>query len=69
MTTTVLQVGGMDCDRCAKAVKTLLAGLPTVLKVVAHPPTGRITVTSTSALDDEAVHAATARVGLTLLGR
>ncbi|MFJ3787371.1 heavy-metal-associated domain-containing protein [Kitasatospora sp. NPDC090091] len=64
-----LSVSGMDCGRCERAAVAGLKAVPGVAKVSAHAPTGRITLTCDSAMDDGALREALARAGFTVLRR
>jgi len=67
--TTVYQVSGMTCGHCENAVSQEISALDGVTAVTAVAKTGEVTVTSTAALDDEAVRAAVDEAGYELVGR
>ncbi|MFH9350760.1 heavy-metal-associated domain-containing protein [Kitasatospora sp. NPDC017646] len=66
--TTVLAVDGMSCGHCERTVSAGLAALPGVTAVVAHAPSGRVTVASVRPLETEAVRSAVDGAGFTLVG-
>ena len=63
MESTRYQVSGMSCDHCVGAVKREIGELAGVLAVDVDLASGRVTVSSESALDDEAVRAAVVEAG------
>jgi copper chaperone CopZ len=67
--TTVYQVSGMTCGHCENAVSQGISALDGVTAVTAVAKTGEVTVTSTAALDEEAVRAAVDEAGYELVGR
>jgi copper chaperone CopZ len=67
--TVVYAVSGMSCGHCEKAVGEEISALPGVTSVTADAKTGRVTVTATAPLDDEAVRAAVDEAGYELTGR
>jgi copper chaperone CopZ len=67
--TTVYQVSGMTCGHCENAVSQEISALDGVTAVTAVAKTGEVTVTSTAALDEEAVRAAVDEAGYELVGR
>jgi copper chaperone CopZ len=68
-TDTVYTVSGMSCGHCEKAVGEELSALSGVTSVAADAKAGRVTVTSRTPLDDEAVRAAIDEAGYELVGR
>ncbi|KRV47824.1 copper-transporting ATPase [Wenjunlia vitaminophila] len=68
-TTIVYTVSGMSCSHCENAVGAELSALVGVTSVTADASSGRVTVTATGALDDEAVRAAVDEAGYELVGR
>ncbi len=67
--TVVYAVAGMSCGHCEKAVGEELSALPGVTAVAADAKAGRVSVTATGPLDDEAVRAAVDEAGYELTGR
>jgi copper chaperone CopZ len=67
--TTVYQVSGMTCGHCENAVSQEISALDGVTAVTAVAKTGEVTVTSTAALDEEALRAAVDEAGYELVGR
>jgi copper chaperone CopZ len=67
--TTVYQVSGMTCGHCENAVSQEVSALDGVTAVTVVAKTGEVTVTSTVALDEEAVRAAVDEAGYELVGR
>ncbi|MFF5757443.1 heavy-metal-associated domain-containing protein [Streptomyces longwoodensis] len=67
--TTVYKVSGMTCGHCEGAVSQGISTLEGVTAVTAAAKTGEVTVTSTAALDEEAVRAAVDEAGYELVGR
>ncbi|ATO15270.1 copper chaperone [Micromonospora sp. WMMA2032] len=65
---TTYQVRGMTCGHCVTAVSTELSALPDVTDVQIDLATGRVTVTSRSPLDADAVRAAVDEAGYDLVG-
>ncbi|MFI7068975.1 heavy-metal-associated domain-containing protein [Micromonospora sediminicola] len=65
---TTYQVRGMTCGHCVTAVSTELNALPDVTDVQVDLATGRVTVTSRSPLDADAVRAAVDEAGYDLVG-
>ncbi|MEU1842329.1 heavy-metal-associated domain-containing protein [Micromonospora sediminicola] len=65
---TTYQVRGMTCGHCVTAVSTELNALPDVTDVQIDLATGRVTVTSRSPLDADAVRAAVDEAGYDLVG-
>ncbi|WBC13704.1 heavy-metal-associated domain-containing protein [Micromonospora sp. WMMA1998] len=64
---TTYQVRGMTCGHCVTAVSTELRALPGVTDVQVDLATGRVTVTSPSPLDADAVRAAVDEAGYDLV--
>jgi copper chaperone CopZ len=67
--TTVYKVSGMTCGHCEGAISKEISALDGVTAVKAVAQTGEVTVTSTVALDEEAVRAAVDEAGYELVGR
>ncbi|GHG01842.1 heavy metal transport/detoxification protein [Streptomyces albogriseolus] len=67
--TTDYSVSGMTCSHCENAVKEEVSALDTVVDVQVDVPTGRVTVTSTTPLDDTRVREAIDEAGYALTGR
>jgi copper chaperone CopZ len=66
---TEYRVSGMTCSHCESAVKDEVSTLETVVDVQVDVPTGRVTVTSTTPLDDARVRDAVDEAGYELTGR
>ncbi len=69
MTTSTYTVTGMTCGHCVSAVSEEVGALPGVTEVEVDLPTGAVTVTSDTPLDDAAVAAAVEEAGYELTGR
>ena len=67
--TTEYHVSGMTCSHCENAVKEEVSALDTVVGVQVDVPTGHVTVTSTTSLDDTRVREAIDEAGYELTGR
>ncbi|MFC0601025.1 heavy-metal-associated domain-containing protein [Streptomyces palmae] len=67
--TTVYQVTGMTCGHCEGAISQEISAIEGVSSVQAVAATGKVTVVSASALDDEAIRAAVDEAGYELAGR
>ncbi len=67
--TAEFTVTGMTCSHCVASVTEEVGGLPGVTEVSVDLPTGAVTVTSDSPLDDAAVAAAVEEAGYQLAGR
>ena len=67
--TAEYHVSGMTCSHCESAVKEEVSALDTVVDVQVDVPTGRVTVTSTTPLDDTRVREAVDEAGYELAGR
>ncbi|WP_239015107.1 heavy-metal-associated domain-containing protein [Streptomyces sp. CdTB01] len=67
--TTEYHVSGMTCSHCENAVKQEVSALDTVVDVQVDVPTGRVTVTSATPLDDAKVRDAIDEAGYELTGR
>ncbi|MDQ0796303.1 heavy-metal-associated domain-containing protein [Streptomyces sp. B1I3] len=65
---TVYEVKGMTCGHCEGAVSEEISGLEGVTSVKAEASTGRVTVTSTAPLAEDAVRAAVDEAGYELVG-
>ncbi|RBY90550.1 heavy-metal-associated domain-containing protein [Blastococcus sp. TF02A-26] len=69
MSTSTYTVTGMTCGHCVSAVSEEVGALPGVTEVQVDLPTGAVTVTSDTPLDDAAVAAAVEEAGYELAGR
>ena len=69
MSTSTYTVTGMTCGHCVSAVSEEVGGLPGVTEVQVDLPTGAVTVTSDTPLDDAAVAAAVEEAGYEMAGR
>ena len=67
--TTAYKVTGMTCGHCENAIREELSELAGVQEVSASAKDGRVTISSTTTLDDEAVRAAVDEAGYELVGR
>jgi copper chaperone CopZ len=63
MTTATWTVTGMTCGHCVASVTEEVSAVPGVEEVQVDLPTGLLTVTSASPLDDGAVRAAVEEAG------
>lgn len=63
MSTSEYQVTGMTCGHCEMSVREEVETLPGVQAVEVSHQTGRLVVTSTEPLDDDAVIAAVDEAG------
>lgn len=68
MPTATYRVSGMTCGHCVNAVTEELTKLATVTSVDVALEGGRVTVTSTAALDEDDVRAAVEEAGYELVG-
>ena len=68
MTETTYTVTGMTCGHCAAAVTEEVAQVPGVTGVEIDLASGRLTVTSSTPVDDDAVRAAVDEAGYELAG-
>jgi len=66
MSTSSYTVTGMTCQHCVSAVTGEVAGLPGVTGVQVDLPSGGLTVTSDTPVDDDAVRAAVEEAGYEL---
>ncbi|MGP4048210.1 heavy-metal-associated domain-containing protein [Streptomyces sp. 2A115] len=66
---TEYHVSGMTCGHCESAVKEEVSALETVVDVQVDVSTGRVTVASSTPLDDAQVRAAVDEAGYELTGR
>jgi copper chaperone len=62
-------VAGMTCGHCVAAVTAEVAQVPGVTGVAVDLASGRLTVTSGTPVDDDAVRAAVDEAGYALAGR
>ncbi|SEO38621.1 heavy-metal-associated domain-containing protein [Trujillonella endophytica] len=69
MTTSTFTVTGMTCGHCVSAVSEEVGDLPGVTAVSVDLPTGAVTVTSQTPIDEAAVAAAVEEAGYQLAGR
>ncbi|MET7749136.1 copper ion binding protein [Micromonospora sp. NPDC005367] len=67
MVTTTYQVQGMTCGHCVSAVSAEVGAITGVNDVQVDLATGRVTVTSESPLDTDAVRAAVDEAGYDLV--
>lgn len=67
--TAVYQVTGMTCGHCEGAVVEEISAIDGVTSVTASAASGRVTVVSTTPLDDAAVRAAVDEAGYELTGQ
>ncbi|MFI7425941.1 heavy-metal-associated domain-containing protein [Micromonospora sp. NPDC049836] len=67
MVTTTYQVQGMTCGHCVNSVSTEVSAIPGVTDVQVDLATGRVTVSSESPLDPDAVRAAVDEAGYDLV--
>lgn len=65
MATTEYQVTGMTCGHCEMSVREEVEQIPGVDDIQVSAQTGRLVVTSATALDDAAVLAAVDEAGYT----
>ena len=63
MTTTEYRVSGMSCGHCEAAVRDEVSQIPGVHGVDVSASTGRLVVTSSAAIDEQAVLGAVAEAG------
>ena len=63
MTTTEYRVSGMSCGHCEAAVRDEVSQIPGVHGVDVSARTGRLVVTSSAAIDEQAVLGAVAEAG------
>ena len=68
MTTATYTVTGMTCGHCVSAVTEQVTAVPGVTGVDVDLASGRLTVTSDSPVDDDAVRAAVDEAGYELAG-
>jgi copper chaperone len=69
MSTSTYTVTGMTCGHCVSAVSEEVGALPGVTEVEVDLPTGAVTVTSDTPLDEATVAAAVEEAGYELAGR
>jgi copper chaperone len=69
MSTASYTVTGMTCQHCVAAVTEEVSGLPGVSDVRVDLPSGELTVTSDTPLDDDAVRAAVEEAGYEVAAR
>jgi len=68
MTTATYTVAGMTCAHCVSAVTEEVTAVPGVTAVDVDLSSGRLTVTSDTPVDEEAVRAAVDEAGYELAG-
>jgi copper chaperone len=66
VTPIVINVVGMTCEHCAKAVRTEISGLPGVTNVDVDVVTGKVTVVADPVPGDAALEAAVDAAGYEL---
>ena len=69
MSTATYTVTGMTCQHCVSAVTEEVGGLPGVTAVQVDLPSGGLTVTSDTPVDDDAVRAAVEEAGYEVAAR
>ena len=69
MSTSSYTVTGMTCQHCVSAVTEEVSGLPGVTAVQVDLPSGGLTVTSDTPVDDDAVRAAVEEAGYEVAAR
>ena len=67
MTTTTVQVKGMTCGHCVNAVTEEVSKVEGVTSVDVDLESGKVTIASTSALDEGAIAAAVDEAGYELV--
>lgn len=67
--TTEYDVSGMTCSHCENAVKQEVSAIESVRDVQVDVPSGRVTVTSATPLDDAQMREAIDEAGYQLTGR
>lgn len=65
--TSTHQVGGMTCDHCVRSVRQEVSAIPGVTEVEVDLGSGKVTVTSESDLDSDALGHAIDEAGYTLI--
>jgi len=68
MSESTYTVTGMTCEHCVASVTEEISEIDGVTGVAVDLPTGAVTVTSTTPLDDAAVRAAVEEAGYELAG-
>lgn len=71
MSTVIVDVEGMTCQHCAKAITSEVEGIPGVTEVsIALEPEGtsHVTVTADNEISPEALQAAIEEAGYTMVG-
>ena len=68
MSESTYTVSGMTCEHCVSSVTEEVGEIDGVTGVVVDLPTGAVTVTSTTPLDDARVRAAVEEAGYKLAG-
>jgi copper chaperone CopZ len=68
VSTSTYTVVGMTCGHCVNAVSGEVSSLPGVTDVEVDLDSGRLTVTSDTPMDDDAVRAAVDEAGYELAG-
>jgi len=63
MTTTEYTVTGMTCGHCEMSVREEVAEIGGIQRIAVSSSTGKLVITSDTALDDEAVLAAVSEAG------
>lgn len=68
MASSTYTVRGMTCDHCAGSVTAEVTKIPGVTDVAVDVPAGRLTVTSTDPVSDDAVSEAVEEAGYAVVG-
>jgi copper chaperone len=68
MTEVLIEVGGMTCDHCKRALEGAIGGLSGATNVSADYQTGRVTASFPEAPDPAAIRTAVEEEGYDLLG-
>lgn len=63
MTTTEFQVTGMSCGHCENAIREEVSQIAGITDIAVSATSGRLTVTTTGAVDEAAVIAAVDEAG------
>ena len=63
---THVQVSGMTCDHCVRAVTRELEGIPGVVEIAVDLPSGHVSITSSELLDPTSIDIAVREAGYEL---